>query len=84
MTLAIAFPSAHAANEARNVIVFIGNGLGPSTVTAARLMRSKQDGTLAVESEMTEPFTGFDDGVTENSGQWSGLPSRCRSDKAVF
>ena len=50
LTLAIAFPSAHAANEARNVIVFIGNGLGPSTITAARLMRSKQDGALAVDT----------------------------------
>jgi alkaline phosphatase len=35
---------------AQNVIVFIGNGLGPATTTAARLMRYKEDGALAMES----------------------------------
>lgn len=44
---------AGAANEAQNVIVFIGNGMGPSTTTAARLMRYKENGTLAMD---TMPF----------------------------
>ncbi len=50
VVLALASSATHAANEARNVIVFIGNGVGPSTTTAARLMRSKEDGTLAVDT----------------------------------
>ena len=41
---------ARAANEAQNVIVFIGSGMGPSTTTAARLMRYKEDGTLAIDT----------------------------------
>lgn len=41
---------ASAADEAQNVIVFIGNGMGPSTTTAARLMRYKENGTLAVDT----------------------------------
>ena len=35
---------------AQNVIVFIGNGLGPATTTAARLMRYKEDGALAMDT----------------------------------
>jgi alkaline phosphatase len=34
---------------ARNVIVLIGNGLGPATTTAARLMRYREDGALAMD-----------------------------------
>lgn len=44
---------ANAADEAKNVIVFIANGMGPSTTTAARLMRYKENGTLAID---TMPF----------------------------
>ena len=47
---AFASPAAIAANEAQNVIVFISNGMGPSTTTAARLMRYKEDGTLAMDT----------------------------------
>lgn len=34
-----------------------------------------KDGELAVEPGMTVPYCDFDNGVVENSGQWSGLPS---------
>ncbi len=50
LVVALAPHAAQAANEARNVIVFIGNGMGPSTTTAARLMRYKEDGTLAIDT----------------------------------
>ena len=50
LVIALAPALASAASEARNVIVFIGNGLGPSTTTAARLMRYREEGTLAVDT----------------------------------
>ena len=34
----------------QNVIVLIGNGLGPATTTAARLLRSREDGQLALDT----------------------------------
>ena len=33
----------------QNVIVFVGNGLGPATTTAARLMRYREEGMLAMD-----------------------------------
>ena len=36
--------------QALNVVVLIGNGLGPATTTAARVMRYKEDGTLAMDT----------------------------------
>ncbi len=41
---------AQAPKIAQNVIVLIGNGLGPATTTAARLMRYKEDGSLTVDT----------------------------------
>ncbi|XP_063234131.1 alkaline phosphatase-like [Bacillus rossius redtenbacheri] len=35
--------------EARNVVLFVGDGMGPSTVTAARIYRAKEEGRLAFE-----------------------------------
>ncbi len=40
----------HAAPRATNVIVFVGNGMGPAVKTAARLMRYKEEGTLAIDT----------------------------------
>ena len=34
--------SAHAAGEARNVIFFLGDGMGPVTVTAARIYKGEK------------------------------------------
>ena len=36
--------------KAQNVIVLIGSGLGPATTTAARLMRYREDGSLASDT----------------------------------
>ena len=59
VALAIALTAAPAADAqtpprpkppaAQNVVVFIGNGLGPVTTTAARLMRYKEEGSLAMD-----------------------------------
>ncbi|HEU0034315.1 MAG TPA: alkaline phosphatase [Kofleriaceae bacterium] len=46
---ALATP-AHADGEAKNVIVFIGDGMGPTTVTAARVFRYGEAGELHMES----------------------------------
>ncbi|AUH52023.1 alkaline phosphatase [Chromobacterium sp. ATCC 53434] len=41
--------SAHAAGEAKNVIFFLGDGMGPATVTAARIYQYGEGGKLAME-----------------------------------
>ncbi|HMW22125.1 MAG TPA: alkaline phosphatase [Burkholderiaceae bacterium] len=41
--------SAFAAGEATNVIFFLGDGMGPTTVTASRIYKYGEAGTLAME-----------------------------------
>ncbi|WP_337264857.1 MULTISPECIES: alkaline phosphatase [unclassified Serratia (in: enterobacteria)] len=45
--LSLAGGHAHAANEAKNVIFFLGDGMGPVTVTAARIYKGEKQ--LAME-----------------------------------
>jgi alkaline phosphatase len=46
----LALPAtAHAAGEAKNVIFFLGDGMGPTTVTASRIYRYGESGTLNME-----------------------------------
>ena len=53
--LAVALtPAAFAAGEAKNVIFFLGDGMGPVTTTAARLWKYKEEGTLNMH---TLPYT---------------------------
>ena len=40
---------AFAAGEAKNVIFFLGDGMGPTTVTAARIFKYKEEGALNFE-----------------------------------
>ncbi len=40
----------HAAGEAKNVIFFLGDGMGPTTVTAARIYKYGETGALNMES----------------------------------
>ncbi|MEO8935968.1 MAG: alkaline phosphatase [Burkholderiaceae bacterium] len=49
LTLTATSAGAQATTAAQNVIVLIGNGLGPTATTAARVMRYKEDGTLAMD-----------------------------------
>ena len=42
-------PHAHAAGEAKNIIFFLGDGMGPTTVTAARIYKYKEEGLLNFE-----------------------------------
>lgn len=39
-------PLAHAAGEAKNVIFFLGDGMGPTTTTAARIYKYGESGSL--------------------------------------
>jgi alkaline phosphatase len=41
--------AALAAGEAKNVIFFLGDGMGPTTVTAARIYKYKEEGELNME-----------------------------------
>ena len=49
-TLTLAAGSAFAAGEATNVIFFLGDGMGPTTVTASRIYKYGEAGQLAMES----------------------------------
>jgi alkaline phosphatase len=40
---------AHAAGEAKNIIFFLGDGMGPTTVTASRIYKYGEDGSLAMD-----------------------------------
>ena len=40
-------------NIARNVILFLGDGMGLSTVTAARIQRGQQQGKPGEETKLT-------------------------------
>ncbi|GCB04854.1 alkaline phosphatase [Ralstonia sp. SET104] len=47
---AAACAQAHAAGEAKNVIFFLGDGMGPTTVTATRIYKVGEAGKLTMES----------------------------------
>lgn len=48
--LAFSFTTAaHAAGEAKNIIFFLGDGMGPSTITAARIFKYGEDGSLTMD-----------------------------------
>lgn len=42
-------PQAYAAGEAKNIIFFLGDGMGPTTVTAARIYKYQEEGQLNLE-----------------------------------
>ena len=49
-TLALAFANiANAAGEAKNIIFFLGDGMGPTTVTASRIYKYGEDGSLNMD-----------------------------------
>jgi len=49
-TMALAASQAFAAGEAKNVIFFLGDGMGPVTVTASRIYKYGEAGKLAMET----------------------------------
>jgi len=49
-SVAALYAPAHADGEAKNVIFFLGDGMGPATVTATRIYKYGEDGKLHMES----------------------------------
>ena len=49
-TLALAMSHAFAAGEAKNVIFFLGDGMGPVTVTASRIFKYGEGGKLTMDT----------------------------------
>jgi alkaline phosphatase len=48
--LALSFAgAAHAAGEAKNIIFFLGDGMGPTTITASRIYKYGEDGSLNMD-----------------------------------
>ncbi len=50
LAAALAPAAAFAAGEAKNVIFFLGDGMGPVTTTAARIWKYKEEGTLNMQA----------------------------------
>jgi alkaline phosphatase len=50
LAFSFSFSSAHAAGEAKNIIFFLGDGMGPSTITAARIFKYGEDGSLTMDT----------------------------------
>jgi len=48
--LLFSFGSAQAAGEAKNIIFFLGDGMGPTTVTAARIYKYGEAGSLTMDT----------------------------------
>ncbi|WP_394781244.1 alkaline phosphatase, partial [Undibacterium sp.] len=49
--LAVSFAApAMAAGEAKNIIFFLGDGMGPSTVTASRIYKYGEAGSLTMDT----------------------------------
>ena len=49
--LALSFAqAAHAAGEAKNIIFFLGDGMGPSTITASRIFKYGEAGSLTMDT----------------------------------
>ncbi|WP_343731569.1 alkaline phosphatase [Duganella sp.] len=42
--------AAHAAGEAKNIIFFLGDGMGPSTITASRIYKYGEAGSLTMDT----------------------------------
>lgn len=71
-TLSLAPLAAQAAGEAKNVIFFLGDGMGPVTKTAARIYKYKEDGSLAMD---TMPYTARIKTFSEDAATTDSAPS---------
>ncbi|MFL6658764.1 MAG: alkaline phosphatase [Massilia sp.] len=47
--LLLTYGAAQAAGEAKNIIFFLGDGMGPTTVTASRIYKYGEDGSLTMD-----------------------------------
>lgn len=79
--------------KAKNVILFVGDGMGISTVTAARIMAGQLEGKLGEEHQLsfeTLPFSGFaktynvDAQTPDSAGTMTAMASGVKTDAGVI
>jgi alkaline phosphatase len=83
----------NARGKAKNVILFVGDGMGVSTVTAARILAGQQMGKMGEEHELSFdefPFTGFaktynvDSQTPDSAGTMTAMVSGVKTDVGVI
>ncbi|WP_404342269.1 alkaline phosphatase [Pseudoalteromonas mariniglutinosa] len=79
--------------KAKNVILFVGDGMGISTVTAARILAGQLEGKLGEEHQLsfeTLPFSGFaktynvDAQTPDSAGTMTAMASGVKTDVGVI
>ncbi|PKH03526.1 alkaline phosphatase [Psychromonas sp. MB-3u-54] len=79
--------------QAKNVILFVGDGMGVSTLTAARILEGQNKGMLGEENRLSfenMPFTGFaktynvDAQTPDSAGTMTAIISGVKTDKGVI
>jgi len=79
--------------KAKNVILFVGDGMGISTLTAARILEGQRNGMLGEENRLsfeTLPFTGFaktynvDAQTPDSAGTMTAMMSGVKTDAGVL
>lgn len=80
-------------NKAKNVILFVGDGMGVSTVTAARILEGQMKGLLGEENNLSFdlfPFTGLaktynvDAQTPDSAGTMTAMMSGVKTDVGVI
>ncbi|ABM05093.1 Alkaline phosphatase [Psychromonas ingrahamii 37] len=79
--------------QAKNIILFVGDGMGVSTLTAARILEGQNKGMLGEENRLSfenMPFTGFaktynvDAQTPDSAGTMTAIISGVKTDKGVI
>lgn len=79
--------------KAKNVILFVGDGMGLSTVTAARILEGQQRGKMGEEHELSFdkfPYSGFaktynvDAQTPDSAGTMTAMMSGVKTDVGVI
>ncbi|MFK7993895.1 MAG: alkaline phosphatase [Granulosicoccus sp.] len=79
--------------SAKNIILFVGDGMGISTVTAARILDGQNKGQLGEENSLswgTMPFVGLsktynvDSQTADSAGTMSAIMTGVKTDAGVF
>ena len=79
--------------KAKNVILFVGDGMGISTITAARILAGQLEGEMGEEHQLsfeTMPFSGFvktynvDAQTPDSAGTMTAMASGVKTDAGVI
>ncbi len=82
-----------AKGQAKNVILFVGDGMGMSTITAARILAGQQAGKLGEEHQLSFdkfPYSGFaktynvDAQTPDSAGTMTAMMSGVKTDVGVI